>query len=77
MVYTFIKKNVDKCEFHRIILGIFITIIGLTIFLVAANVGYLSMGYYIGDFFGTKSYKYILIPLIEIMKCFQHSEKDI
>ena len=60
----------EKHELHKIILGIIIIIIGLTIFLVAANVGYLSMGYYIGDFFGTKSYKYILIPVIMILSFF-------
>lgn len=70
IVYSLIKRNIEKHEFHKIILGIIITIIGLTIFLVAANVGYLSMGYYIGDFFGTKSYKFILIPVIMILSFF-------
>ena len=70
VIYTIIKRNIEKHEFHKIILGIIITIIGLTIFLVAANVGYLSMGYFIGDFFGNTSFKYILIPVIMILSFF-------
>lgn len=70
IVYSFIKRNSEKYELHKIIFGLIITILGLTIFLVAANVGYLNMGYYIGELIGGKGYKYLLIPIIMILSFF-------
>ena len=69
-LYSFIKRNIGKYELHKIIIGIIITILGLTMFLVAANVGYLNMGYYIGNIVSAKSYKYVLIPIIMILSFF-------
>lgn len=68
--YNFITKNVSKRELHRVILGFIITIIGLTIFLVASNVGFLNMGYYIGNYIVTNYNKYFLIPVIMILAFF-------
>ena len=49
-IYQGLTKRVKKKEFRKIIFGTCITIIGLTIFLVASNVGFLNMGYYIGNY---------------------------
>lgn len=70
IVYQLLTKNVKKREMHKIVFGIILTIIGLTIFLVAANVGFLNMGYYIGEYISLTSYKYFLIPLIMIIAFF-------
>lgn len=70
LIYNAITKNINRKEFHKIILGLFITIIGLTIFLVATNVGFLNMGYYIGEFFANSSLKFFLVPLIMILSFF-------
>ena len=70
VVYNFITRRVDTKEFSKIMVGIIITIVGLTIFLVAANVGFLNMGYYIGEYIGGISNKNILIPLIMIISFF-------
>lgn len=70
IIYYHINKKISETELHKIILGILVTIIGLTIFLVAANVGFLNMGYFIGDYFGTSTFKYLLIPLIMILAYF-------
>lgn len=70
LIYYGITKNVTKLEFHKIILGIIITIIGLTIFLVATNVGFLNMGYYIGEYIASSSFKYALIPIIMVLSFF-------
>ena len=70
LVYYAITKNVTKREFHKIILGILVTIIGLTMFLVATNVGFLNMGYYIGEYFASTNLKYLLIPLVMILSFF-------
>ena len=72
IVYNFITKGkrVRKSELHRIVLGILLTIIGLTVFLIAANVGFLNMGYYIGNYITGTSYKYVLIPVTMILAFF-------
>lgn len=70
LIYYGITKNVTKQEFHKIILGIIITIIGLTLFLVATNVGFLNMGYYIGEYIASSHIKYALIPIIMILSFF-------
>lgn len=70
VVYNFITRRVGVKEFSKILLGILITVIGLTIFLVAANVGFLNMGYYIGEYFSRSVYKNLLIPLIMVLSYF-------
>jgi len=70
LVYYFIKKNVSKVEFKKIIFGTIVTIIGLTLFLVASNVGFLNMGYFIGDYFGNSNYKHLLVIIIMILSYF-------
>lgn len=70
VIYNFITRRVDAKEFDKIMIGVVITIIGLTIFLVAANVGFLNMGYYIGEYIGGTTSKNILIPLIMIISFF-------
>lgn len=70
IVYYFISKRVSKRELHKIIFGIIVTIIGLTMFLVASNVGFLNMGYYIGNYITGTDYKYMLIPVIMILSFF-------
>ena len=69
-IYQRLTKRVKKKEFRKIIFGTCITIIGLTIFLVASNVGFLNMGYYIGNYFSSIGYKEILIPIIMILAFF-------
>ena len=70
LIYYFITRNVSKKEWSKIISGIIITIFGLTIFLVASNVGFLNIGYYIGEYIGGTTYKYLLIPLIMVLAFF-------
>lgn len=70
IVYNKIKKNMKSKEIKRISTGIVITIIGLTIFLLAANVGFLNMGYYIGEYIASSSYKNLLIPIIMVISFF-------
>ncbi len=72
-IYYFLtkkSKRVKKKELRKILFGTLITIIGLTIFLVASNVGFLNMGYYIGNYFTEIGYKEILIPIIMVLSFF-------
>lgn len=70
IIYQLITKNTSKREIHKIFLGVFITIVGLTLFLVASNVGFMNMGYYIGEYLTANSLKYLLIPIIMIFAFF-------
>ena len=69
-IYQAITKRVKKKELRKIVFGSIITIIGLTIFLVASNVGFLNMGYYIGNYFAGIGYKEVLIPIIMVLSFF-------
>jgi len=70
IIYYFVTRKVSKLELKRILWGIVITIVGLTIFLVAANVGFLNTGYYIGKYISSSIHKYTLIPVIMILSFF-------
>ena len=70
IIYQIITKRTTKVEIHKIVLGTIITIVGLTIFLVASNVGFLNMGYYIGEYIATTNYSMLLIPLIMVLAFF-------
>lgn len=70
IVYYFITKNVTRNEFHKIFLGIIITIFGLTIFLMACNVGFMNMGYHIGEYIASTNLKYLLVPIVMILSYF-------
>ena len=70
IIYYFITKKVSKREMRKIIFGTFITILGLTIFLTASNVGFLNMGYYLGSYISGTDYKMWLIPIIMILSFF-------
>lgn len=70
LIYYLITKNVTKTEFKKIFVGIIFTIIGLTIFLLASNVGVLNMGYFIGEYVGSSTFKYMLIPIIMVLSFF-------
>ena len=63
MFFQFKYKITTKLEIKRIIFGMFFTIIGLTVFLLGANVGLMPVGSYIGMYIGASSYKWMLIPL--------------
>lgn len=72
IIYYFVtkKRRVSKKELHKIVVGTIITVIGLTIFLVAANVGFLNMGYYIGNYITGTKYQEVLIPIVMVLSFF-------
>ena len=72
IIYYYVtkKRRVSKKELNKIVLGTIITVIGLTIFLVAANVGFLNMGYYIGNYITGTKYQELLIPIVMLLSFF-------
>ncbi|MGM9609217.1 MAG: DUF1538 domain-containing protein, partial [Eubacteriales bacterium] len=47
----------------RIFMGLLYTLVGLTLFLLGANVGFMPAGYSIGTTLGSHSYAWIVIPI--------------
>lgn len=70
IIYQIITRDVGKVEMRKIIFGIVIIIIGLTLFLTAANVGFMDVGYFIGEEMFNSKFKYWLIPVTMIMAFF-------
>lgn len=70
IVYQLITRDVKKMEMRKIIFGIIVIIIGLTLFLTAANVGFMDMGYFIGEELFNSQYKSLLIPIVMIISFF-------
>jgi len=62
IIYTLITRKVNKNKMFKIIIGLGATFIGISIFFLGVNVGYLPIAYLIGINM-TKTFKYILIPL--------------
>ena len=49
--------------FIRILIGLIYTYLGLVLFLLGVNVGFMPVGNYIGQLLGALSYNWILVPL--------------
>lgn len=69
-IFQLLTKDAHKEELRKIALGIIIIVIGLTLFLTAANVGFMDMGYYIGEHMANSTYKYLLIPITMVIAFF-------
>jgi hypothetical protein len=70
IIYQLITRDVRKIEMRRIVFGIIIIIVGLTLFLTAANVGFMDMGYFIGEEMFNSKYQTLLIPIVMIISFF-------
>ncbi len=70
IIYQLITKEIGKLEMRKIILGIIVIIIGLTLFLMAANVGFMDMGYLIGEYMVNSNYSYLLVPIVMLLAFF-------
>ncbi len=63
LIFQVILLKIDKKSLVRILLGLFITYIGLVLFLSGAKVGFMNVGTLMGESISSKSYNWILIPL--------------
>ncbi len=62
IVYDLITKKIKKKELKKIITGLIITFLGLSLFFVGVNAGYMKIAYLIGSKM-VENYEYLLIPL--------------
>ena len=62
-LFQIFKLRLKKENIYRISVGFIYTFIGLVLFLCGANVGFMTVGNYIGRELGGLSYSWIIVPL--------------
>ena len=63
IIISLFSRNINKIMILKIIVGMLLTISGLTLFLTGVNAGFLKMGYLIGNIIGTSNYSYLIVPI--------------
>ena len=62
-IFNFIMLKLSFENLSRIGLGIVYTYIGLTVFMIGANYGFMPAGHYLGNMLGELPYRWIIIPV--------------
>lgn len=70
MIFQFVSLRLAKREVIKIFVGLIYTFIGLVLFLVGVNVGFMPMGTFIGKELGSSDYYWLLIPICAIIGYF-------
>ena len=63
LISQFFDKKMSRSEISKMVFGIILAVLGLTLFLTGVSSGFLEMGYRIGYDFANSEYKYLLIPV--------------
>ena len=63
VIFQFTSLHMHKRAVLKILIGLIYTYIGLVLFMIGVNVGFLPVGYYIGYLLGMVEYNWILIPI--------------
>ena len=67
LVYGFIAKCFSKRDIKRIVVGFVLVLLGFSIFLVGTSVGFISMGYLLGESLSMRGLAYLSIPIGTIL----------
>ena len=62
-IFQIFGQKVSHQQLIRIIVGIIYTYLGLVVFLLGVNVGFLPVGSYLGETLGSLSYNWIIVPI--------------
>lgn len=62
-IFQLFGQKVNRQQLLRIVVGIVYTYLGLVIFLLGVNVGFLPVGAYLGEALGSLSYNWIIVPI--------------
>lgn len=62
-IFRFFGHRISKSDMIRILVGVVYTYVGLVLFLIGVNVGFLPVGTYIGKMIGELPYNWIIIPI--------------
>ncbi len=63
LIYQFAYLKLSRRRFHRILKGVLLAFVGLTLFLQGVNVGYIDVGKVLGEVLASLPYNWILVPL--------------
>ncbi len=69
-IFRFFGHRISKSDIIRIFIGVLYTYVGLVLFLMGVNVGFLPVGTYIGEVIGELNYNWIIIPIGMILGYF-------
>ena len=62
-IFQIFGHRVQKQALIRILIGIFYTYVGLVLFLLGVNVGFLPVGSFLGGLIGGLTYNWIIVPI--------------
>jgi hypothetical protein len=63
IIFQFIKIKLPRAQFVIVLRGLFLTFVGLVLFLSGVDIGFIYMGDLIGQTLGQLTYNWILIPI--------------
>jgi hypothetical protein len=63
IIFQVVSRRYKKRQIGRILIGFTYTFIGLAVFLTGVNVGFIPVGYFLGEQLASSSYRWILVPL--------------
>lgn len=70
IVFQLVTRKITKKELIRIIIGLLYTLIGLTLFLTGANVGFMPLGRLLGESIASLKNNWLLIPVAMLIGYF-------
>lgn len=62
-IFRLFGQKIQRHDFIKILIGVLYTYVGLVLFLIGVNVGFLPVGAYLGQQIGNLSYNWIIIPI--------------
>lgn len=62
-IFQIFGQKLTKQNVIRILIGVLYTYVGLVLFLVGVNTGFLQVGRYLGEEIGKLSYNFIIVPI--------------
>ena len=69
-VFQIVSLRLKRFPLLKILIGVVITLTGLTLFLTGVNVGFSSLGYMLGERLSAPKWRFLLIPLSMLMGWF-------
>lgn len=70
IVFQIIRRKMHKAQVIRVCMGLLYTYVGLVLFLTGVNVGFMPVGYYLGEALAGLDYRWIIIPIGMLMGYF-------
>lgn len=63
LIYQYFTVRVHKKEMTQIFVGAGYTFLGMVLFLVGVNVGFMPVGSYLGETFGNMTHSWVVVPI--------------